>query len=317
MWARVWRVTQTKLVLIFFHTAFTLALVFTIKATPGRAMAKRKVRRVKKKELDTPNAGSAIQIALGQRGYQTRRILSVEGENIVQWWIDPQTTEPMILIMPSVSSKIIRIYYPIYHGLTKKIEGISQEESHLLIQVNTASIDAPDLWTLQDAYGKTIYSMFIGSPQSSSSSSTSSSSSSTVIHIHEPFSNSYLSTPPGKAKRICGHVEETVWKHGESVNSMLSRIGFPQSSSVPSTFMQSHEPYINSYPDTIPERACNTCGYVGEVKRCACRETAYCSKKCQLKHWKGDWESKQAHKNECAWHIMCNEFRYQYPWLSR
>ena len=110
------------------------------------------------------------------------------------------------------------------------------------------------IWTLQDAHDKTIYFMFIGSPQSSSSSSTSSSSSSTAIHIHEPLSNSYLSTPPGRAERICGHVEETIWRHSESVSSILSRIGFPQSSSVSSTSMQSHKPYINSYPDTIPEK---------------------------------------------------------------
>jgi hypothetical protein len=184
------------------------------------------------------------------REYPILHIASPEGEIIGRTWKDPRTSKPMILIVPSCPSRIVKFSIPIRNGSNKKVEAVSQKELLLLIRVDTSSIDATDLWTLQDARGRNVQSMMVGSPQSSSESSN-------TMHFHL---------------------------------------------------------------DTLRERACIICGTTandGRIKRCACREAAYCSRECQLRHWEGNWEGVGSHKEECAWQLLCREFRHQFSWLPR
>ena len=255
----------------------------------------------------------------------TQKILvaSQEGEIIAQYWLDPVDSIPTILMYPRYPSQTVRFRYGINNGAQKWVVVKSQKKLFLQISVNPLSIDDMDLWSYNNARGKRIGgSMLMSSPQSSSTSST-------YIQNLEP---SIVSDPSTTQKETCtacrqkrevkrcacgeaaycstdcqlkhwkGHCEDK-GAHKEECAWQLMRCEFRyQHPLLPPWFLtliEILESHV-SHPGIASEGTCNFCGQRKEVKLCACREAAYCSSECQLKHWKGDRKGTKTHKEECS-----------------
>ena len=263
----------------------------------------------------------------GKTGRADSRVILVasqEGEIVAQYWLDPGSMIPTILMYPRWPSQTIRFLFGINHGAKKWVVGKTQKKLFLRIKVNMCSVDERDMWSLHDARGKCIgSSMLMSTPQSSPTSLTS-------IQNLEPSKDTDPSTTQKETCTTCRQKREVKrcacgeaaycstdcqskhWKgHCEDKGAHKEECAWQQ---MHCEFRYQHpllppwlltlneilESHV-SHPGIASEKTCNFCGQRKEVKCCACREAAYCSSVCQLKHWKGDRKGTKTHKKECSW----------------